>query len=62
MHFTQKSWQLHRQVEVGAWDVQGLLVLAQPAPRKIKSTPCSHQLPGTFHTDIPVENNKGGGG
>ena len=24
--------------------------------------PCSHQLPGTFHTDISVENNMAGGG
>ena len=56
---------------MGAWDVQALPPLARPAPRQSyapmagKPVPSSHEAPtpmepGTRHTDLTVEELKGG--
>ena len=58
--------QLHRLVEVGARDVQGLPLLPQPAPRKelrphrwqtrsLQPLAPKPMEPGTCHTDLSVE-------
>ena len=57
---------------MGAWDVQALPPLARPAPRQSyapmagKPVPSSHEAPtpmkpGTRHTDLTVEELRGGG-
>ena len=48
-------------MEVDAWDVQGLLPVAQPAPRQSytpmagKPVPSTPVEPGTCHIDLSVE-------
>ena len=68
--FLTSSYQLRRLVEVGSWDVQGLPLLAQPAPKHSyspmagKPAPSSHEPP-RHRNQAPVTlidqwKNKGG--